>query len=240
MASINVRDDQLPERAGPAVEVQPVPAASVLVMRPPFDVLMIRRHERSAFAPNAWVFPGGVADTIDHEIGRDNGTDGKLDVMRITAARELFEETGLWLGKGLEDAEHKRRRLLAGSMTYRQLMTEGPVDFSQLVWTSHWITPVGRPKRFDTYFFLVKSPEGAVATAEHDEAVEVTWLSPAAALSRYAAGDFQMVFPTIKNLEALEGFASIDDLLAARRGVAIPVIQPVIVVEDGQEKVVLR
>lgn len=239
MASINVRDGELPEGAGAVVAVPAVPAASVLVMRPPFDVLMIRRHERSSFAPNAWVFPGGVAETVDYEIGRDDGTGGTIDVMRITAARELFEETGLWLGQGLADVEHERRRLLAGSVTYRQLLTGGPVDFSQLVWTSHWITPVGRPKRFDAYFFLVKSPEGAVATVEHDEAVEVTWLSPAAALARHAAGDFQMLFPTIMNLMALDGFASIDELLAARLGAEIPVIQPVIVVEDGREKIIL-
>src|SRR4029077_15220855 len=65
MAEI-VRDDQLPAGAGTAREVVPIPAASVLLLRDdPLEVLMIRRHERSSFVPNAWVFPGGAVDEAD-------------------------------------------------------------------------------------------------------------------------------------------------------------------------------
>jgi 8-oxo-dGTP pyrophosphatase MutT (NUDIX family) len=70
-------------------EVTPVPAASVILLRgDPFEVLMIRRHEKASFVPNAWVFPGGAVDP-----GDGNGDD--IDTMRAAAARELLEETGL-------------------------------------------------------------------------------------------------------------------------------------------------
>ena len=43
--------------------VTPVPAASVILLRDdPLEVLMILRHEKSSFVPNAWVFPGGAVD----------------------------------------------------------------------------------------------------------------------------------------------------------------------------------
>jgi 8-oxo-dGTP pyrophosphatase MutT (NUDIX family) len=208
-------------------EVTPLPAASVIVLRdaaPSFEVLMIRRHESASFVPDVWVFPGGVVEQLDREIARERGDGSLLGRMRVAAARELFEETGVWLGAPLENRESKRRRLLAGNLGFRALLDESPIDFEQLVWTSHWITPAGVPKRFDTYFFLTKCGSDAVATVENIEAVDVTWLSPDAALD-----SLKMVFPTIKNLEALRGFDSADALIASRRDAKIEAVEPVLV-----------
>jgi 8-oxo-dGTP pyrophosphatase MutT (NUDIX family) len=252
----HLRYDELPRGVGETAAVEARLAASVIVVRPGrvdeggrrpdegvsqarFEVLMIRRHERASFAPNAWVFPGGAVDDLDHEIAREHGSDTLLGARRVAAVRELFEEAGLWLGAPLHHAEQKRRRLLAGEMSFRDLLAAAPVDFYQLVWTSHWITPVGMPKRYDTYFFLARASEDAVATPENSEAVEVAWISPADALARHAAWEFEIVFPTFKNLEALGGFDSIAGLLASREGARIPAMQPVIVVEGGQKKIVL-
>jgi len=210
--------------AGPMLndEVPPVLAASAMVLREPFEVLMMRRHAGASFMPNAWVFPGGIAEDLDLELGG----------LAVTAARETFEETGVWLGAPLEDAEHKRRRLLAGSLSIRQLLAEARLDLDTLVLTSRWITPVGVPKRFDTYFFLAKASRDAIATAEDHEAVEVTWIPPEEALARHAAREMQMVFPTLRNLEALRGFDTIDALIESRRGAKIEPVMPVLV--DGK------
>ncbi|HEY0139266.1 MAG TPA: NUDIX hydrolase [Thermoanaerobaculia bacterium] len=214
-----------------------LPAASVIVLRDgPLEVLMLRRNEKSSFVPNAWVFPGGIAEPLDHELAGGSLVDSMVDAMRITGARETFEETGVWLGGTLADAEEKRRALLAGEITLRDLP---PVDLTQLTWTSRWITPIALPKRFDTYFFLAKVGRDAVATVEDHEAVEVLWIAPQEALARTAAGTMQMVFPTIKNLEALRGFDSADALIDARRGAEIAPIQPVLVVENGEKKLVI-
>jgi 8-oxo-dGTP pyrophosphatase MutT (NUDIX family) len=208
-------------------EVTPLPAASVIVLRDAptsYEVLMIRRHEGASFVPNVWVFPGGMVEQLDREIARERGDGSLLGRMRVAAARELFEETGVWLGAPLENAQSKRRRLLAGSLGFRHLLDESPIDFESLVWTSHWITPAGIPKRFDTYFFLTKADSTAVATVENVEAVEAAWVTPDAALS-----ELQMVFPTVKNLEALRGFDSVDALIDSRRGAKIDPVEPVLV-----------
>ena len=216
-------------------EVEALPAASVLVVRAgeaggPLEVLMLRRSAEASFVPDAWVFPGGMLEDLDREIAREQGDDTLLGAMRVAAARELFEETGVWLGAPLDDAEHKRRRLLAGSLSFRSLLAESPIDFSQLVWTSHWITPFGVPKRFDTYFFLAEVSREVRATAENAEAVDVIWIAPQEALDRRQ--EMRMVFPTLRNLEAILGYDSTAALLASREGVEIPAIQPAIV--DGK------
>ena len=56
---------------GGMAEVTPAPAASVLLLRDaPFEVLMIRRHGKSSFAPDVWAFPGGGLEDEDVRRGR--------------------------------------------------------------------------------------------------------------------------------------------------------------------------
>lgn len=215
MAEI-VRDDQLPAGAGSAATVTPIPAASVILLRDdPLEVLMIRRHASSSFVPNAWVFPGGAVDPDDAAFSEGS----LLNTMRIAAARELYEEAGIWLG--------------SGDVDFRNL------DMERLVWTSRWITPSGVPKRFDTFFFLACTNRDAVVRLQSSEAVDSIWISPADAVQRHMAGNFPLVFPTLKNLEAIVGFRSSAELLEARRNAEISTTQPVLVIEDGQKKIVL-
>ena len=127
------------------------------------------------------------------------GTIERDETAEIAAVRETFEEAGLRL------------------------------DPQSLVCTSRWITPEGIPKRFDTWFFLAKTPREAEVTIDNAEIVEAMWIAPADALARR---DLKLVFPTIKNLEALAGFENADALIDARRGAVIEPIQPVLV--DGR------
>jgi 8-oxo-dGTP pyrophosphatase MutT (NUDIX family) len=199
-------------------EVTALPAASVIVLRDdPFEVLMLRRNANASFVPNVWVFPGGAVDAED-----ERGS--TLATMRVAAARELFEETGIWLGAPLHDGDDKRRALLAGEIGFGGLLEEWPVALDErLVWTSHWITPLGVPKRFDTYFFLAAVPRDTAASLLGDEAADLRWIAPADALAT-----LEMIFPTIKNLEAILGFRSSRSLIESRIGADIPAIQPVL------------
>lgn len=239
VSSTSVRDDQVPAGAGRSGDVKVVPAASVLLLRgAPLEVLMIRRVDSSSFMPSAWVFPGGVVDQIDQELARD-ASDRERATMQLTAARELFEEAGVWLGAPLEEPEPKRRRLLAGSLNLRQLLDEGNIDLERLVLTSRWVTPAGIPKRFDTWFFLAEAPEVCEPSAYEDEAADLTWIRPSEALARHEAGGFTMVFPTIRNLEAIASSSSVRALIESRRRATVPVTQPVLVVEGRQKRIVL-
>ena len=118
---------------------------------------------------------------------------------RATAVRETFEETGITL------------------------------DPELLVATSRWITPVGIPKRFDTWFFLAKVGRDVNVQIDQNEITAHQWLAPKDALARR---DLKLVFPTIKNLEAIAAFDNADALIDARRGATIEPIEPVLV--DGK------
>jgi len=161
----------------------PLPAASMIVLRDsPLEVLLLRRHERASFVPNAWVFPGGIVEGDE--------------TPEEAAARETREEAGL------------------------------EIDPASLVATSRWITPKGIPKRFDTWFFLAKVPRDTAVNIDRTEVVDAMWIRPADALARR---DLHLVFPTIKNLQALVDFESADALIDSRRGANIEPVQPVLV-----------
>jgi 8-oxo-dGTP pyrophosphatase MutT (NUDIX family) len=112
-------------------------------------------------------------------------------------------------------------------------------DPDQLVPFSRWITPVEVKVRFDTRFYLAIAPSHSVPAADEQEIVEVSWISPSEALERHRAGEMLLVFPTIKQLEALGEFASADETLAAARLREVEPILPKVAVVDGEPRVLL-
>ncbi|HUO85192.1 MAG TPA: NUDIX hydrolase [Thermoanaerobaculia bacterium] len=236
-----VRDDQLPLGAGTTQdEVPALPAASVLVLRgQPYEVLLLRRHEGSRFVPGAWVFPGGVLEPADEALARRLSDGGVLGAMRVCAARELFEESGIWLGRPLQDAEAKRHALLESETSFANLVEESAVELDRLTWTARWITPIGIPRRYDTWFFLVEVEASTEATAEEREGMEAIWIIPDEALERHRRGELSLVFPTIRNLEAVAGWMSPGEVIASRLRATIETTRPVLVVEGDRKRIVL-
>jgi 8-oxo-dGTP pyrophosphatase MutT (NUDIX family) len=124
----------------------------------------------------------------------------------------------------------------------RELEEEAGVSIEaheDLVPFSRWITPAEVEVRFDTWFFVVESPAGAEAACDGEECVDVRWLTPTAALDEYARGDLLLVFPTIKHLEHLARFGSVAETLADARARKVQPVQPKVLVEGGQARVVL-
>lgn len=126
------------------------------------------------------------------------------------AVRELEEEAGIALGADVE-----------------------------LVQFSRWITPEEVKVRFDTWFFAAAAPPGAEARPDGSECVDARWLTPAAALGAHAQDELALVFPTIKHLELLSEFASVEETLAAARGRPVEPILPKVAVRDGGAQVLL-
>jgi 8-oxo-dGTP pyrophosphatase MutT (NUDIX family) len=129
---------------------------------------------------------------------------------RGAAIRELHEEAGIVL--------------------------EGP---DTLVKFSRWITPAEVQIRFDTHFFLAVLPDGQEVRIDGEECVDFGWFTPRAALDAYETGEIALVFPTIKHLQQLSDFSSVDALLAHARGREVRPVQPRVVLEGEVARIVL-
>lgn len=231
----------------PASPAEPRPAATVTLLRDGpsgMEALLLRRRRETAFVPGAWVFPGGRVDDADADPALLERVDGAPDAWLprpaywLAAVREAFEETGVLLarveGEWVADAwadptvEEWRERLMADRTTLRPVL-EGlaaRVDLRDIVHNAHWITPAAEPRRYDTRFFLARLPDGREAREDPREMTEAAWLRPADALTRFHAGKLPMVFPTVRTLEDLSVFDTVDDALAHFRGREVPTIQP--------------
>ena len=69
-------------------------------------------------------------------------------------------------------------------------------------YVSHWITPELAPRRYDTRFFVTAAPPGQVARHDDGETIATVWVRPADALARSAAGEMELLPPTIANLKS--------------------------------------
>ncbi|MBI3790259.1 MAG: MBL fold metallo-hydrolase [Gemmatimonadetes bacterium] len=89
---------------------------------------------------------------------------------------------------------------------------------------SHWLTPLGNARRFDTRFFVAREPDGQRAVADLGEAQQVMWLSPREALDPATA--LKLVPVTREVLTLLTRFRSVDDALAYAR--ALPAVDRIL------------
>lgn len=231
------------------------------------QVLMLRRNARSVWVANAYLFPGGAVDAADgsEEIGalssgRDDAEASRLLGIEhggrdyfVAAVRECFEEAGILLaatdGAALSFAEpaiaerfvEHRRRLNAGETTLAAIcQAEGiELDLGRLAYFSHWITPEGAPRRYDTRFFVARVPADQDALHDDEEVVASTWISPADAVESHRAGKLDAMFPTLKNLEAIGRFSNTAEVMAAAAAAEVPAILPRITVEGEGVRIVL-
>jgi 8-oxo-dGTP pyrophosphatase MutT (NUDIX family) len=256
----------------PAAAAQPKPAATAVLMRDSVagpEVLLLRRLRSAGFVPGAWVFPGGRVDPADSApslvelLGHlPRGPDASF---WLAAVREVFEETGVLLARGADDAPdglrtpgtggapgmggtpaagaaaddrlaYWRSALLAGEAGLAELLRDidAVPDLGSVVYCSHWITPVAEPKRYDTRFFLAALPHGANVSIDEREMSDALWLSPEHALRRFAQGELPMVFPTVKTIQRLAGYASVQDALDAFRSADVaPILPRLVTTGDG-------
>jgi 8-oxo-dGTP pyrophosphatase MutT (NUDIX family) len=158
----------------------------------------------------------------------------RLEVLLVRRNPEARFMGGAWVFPGgAVDGDEDHR--LAG---VREVAEEAGIVLPEpaaLVLFSRWITPPQVKIRFDTLFFLVAAPDGAEPRPDGGETVDVRWYAPQAALE---AG-IELVFPTIKTLEALARFGSAAELLAWADGREVEPIEPVVVIEGEVARVVL-
>ena len=229
-------------------------AASLILLRDAeqgMQVLMLRRAERDGdLRSGACVFPGGVLDARDAEahalcLGLDDAdASAKLGVAAggldywVAAVRECFEEVGLLMACGADGQAFDAATRSAELHPWRDRLNTGQASLAEfcrafnlrpdlrgLAYYSHWLTPPGVPKRFDTRFFCALAPAGQVATADLSEAVELMWVTPEQAMS--AERDLKLLPVTRRTLLDLSRFNTAVEACAeaqARRD--IPLVMP--------------
>ena len=87
------------------------------------------------------------------------------------------------------------------------------VEPADLVWFSHWTPPQVEIRRFETWFFAARAPEGSV-TIDDGEITESRWLTPGKALEQQRAKEIELVPPTFVTLHYLSDYDSVDAALA--------------------------
>ena len=252
-----------------AGRIEPAPArdaATVVVLRDHrrhgLQAFLLRRVRSMAFAPGAYVFPGGSVDPRDGEAAlawsgpppAEWGTAFQADEtlareLVCAAVRETFEETLVLLagptGETVVDDtrgdewEADRRALLDRSLSFGEFLDRrGLVLRSDLLrpW-AHWITPKMEPKRYDTRFFVAAMPEGQRARDVSTEADRVAWVRPVEAVERARSGEWAMLPPTVTTLAELAEYETVADVLAARREIVVH--EPTAEIIDGEAYLVM-
>ena len=52
------------------------------------------------------------------------------------------------------------------------------IDATDLRVFAHWLTPTGAPRRYDTWFFVARAPEGQDGAHDDGELVASEWVRP--------------------------------------------------------------
>ena len=231
------------EPSTPPKSPAPRESATVLLLRDdPFEVLMVSRAARGAFA-SALVFPGGVIDPQDGEeswhrsVTDFNEVPAAERALRIGAIREVWEETGILLSPDAATHDAAPSRLGLG---FRETLAAmgAHLHLNALTHFGHWITPVEEPRRFDTHFYLAAVDRDTVAEPDGVETLEAEWLSPAHAAELAQSGERLIIFPTMLNLMRLAESENVDHAISAALERPRVTVTPVMEVRaDGARRV---
>ena len=216
------------------------------------EVFMQQRATAADFG-GMYVFPGGKVDAIDShddfealcmglsddEASSHIGVPSGGLAFWVAALRECFEECGVLLAYGSDggmvdpDAPlvHERFRahqaaLQKGSLTLAEICRAEALRLAvdRMHYFSHWITPEGPARRYDTRFFISAVPSTQQGRHDEWESVDSVWTRPEDALARRAQGELQMITPTVTNLQSICGAHNTAALMArVRRGEHLPI-----------------
>jgi 8-oxo-dGTP pyrophosphatase MutT (NUDIX family) len=216
------------------------------------EVFMLRRTFNAAFASGMFVFPGGKVDDVDgvDEIAElcDGLTDAHASALLgiangglaywVACIRECFEEAGVLLARHettgdvvrfdddetAQRFEVERENIHDGSVALLDLCKREGLRLTtdDIHYVSHWITPMGEKRRFDTRFFIARAPQAQEPLHDDGETIESFWISPQEAIERAHEKDLMLMPPTKANIEFLLPFTSADEVLEAAAQVGMP------------------
>ncbi|RYB90127.1 NUDIX hydrolase [Nocardioides glacieisoli] len=227
------------------------------------EVYLLRRQTSMAFAGGMCVFPGGGVDPRDYSddlverglwagpspaewatlLGVD---EPRARALVCAAVRETFEESSVLLaGTGADDVvadttgdDWEADRVALES---RELSMTAFLEKRSLVlrtdllgpW-SGWLTPVFEPRRYRTWFFVARLPEGQVTRDVSSESSAVQWTAALDAVEQVEREQMMMLPPTWLTCLDVGQHADVDAVLAEAQGRHVEIFTPE-VVADGDE-----
>lgn len=207
------------------------------------EVLLLRRADGPDHNSGAWVFPGGLLDPGDRAPNElaleltDMQASARLGLEQgglafyLAAIRECFEEAGILFAVNA-GGDYVSLEAEAGwpTATLRRDVRQGRTSLAALCrhyslrpaperlhYIAHWLTPLGRAKRFDTRFFLAVAPDVQAALHDATETLDHVWIAPSDALS--AGNARRLMVPTRAVLQLVRPF---EDCGALARWAAQP------------------
>lgn len=111
-----------------------------------------------------------------------------------------------------EDSLEQRARLAVVRETHEETALE--LRSADLVWFSHWTPPPMGNRRFNTWFFAARTPDGDI-TIDEGEITESQWITAATALQKQASREIELAPPTYVTLHYLSLHGDVDTALAA-------------------------
>ncbi|KAI1811812.1 hypothetical protein GGS20DRAFT_588146 [Poronia punctata] len=168
---------------------EPRPSASIILLSPKNQVLLLHRVKTSTSFASAHVFPGGnLSDFHDGPVPPHGDPTRHVDSLayRLGAIRETFEESGILLAReGSKDGpllnlptakrDEARKAIYENQLSFGQWLESvgGIPDTDNLIPFTRWITPPGPPKRFTTQMYVYMLPlstssDPVLSAAQHE------------------------------------------------------------------------
>ncbi len=147
-----------------------------------------------------------------------DGADGLETIMLRKNSKIAFG--GMWVFPGGRvddddgepgDAKELRARIAAAREAEEEASLS--VDPAELVWFAHWTPPPVEIRRFSTWFFAARAPEGDVQI-DDGEITDSQWIRPADALAKQRERAIELVPPTFVTLHQLDRYRTVDEALA--------------------------
>jgi 8-oxo-dGTP pyrophosphatase MutT (NUDIX family) len=236
---------------------EPRDAATVVLLRPGAggepEVYLLRRQVSMDFAGGMCVFPGGGVDPRDYDAtvawagptpaawADRLGTDEEVARALVCAAvRETFEESGVLLAGDSADTvvadttgddwEADRVALESRELSMTDFLNRrGLVLRTDLLGTwGGWLTPVFEPKRYRTWFFVARLPEGQLTRDVSTESSEVVWLPASRAADEADGGSLAMLPPTYLTCLEVGSHRTVEEVVAAAGGRTVEMFTPTV------------
>lgn len=183
--------------------------------------MMLRRTERSEFVPGVLLFPGGALE--ESELDLSAGISDDHLGYRVAAIRETLEESGILVAVDSQPDPQTLRHLrqVTKAQPSRFVDSLGEIGIrirpERLVFVSRWVTPPGKPRRYDTRFYACEVPAHADPEPDGVEVTQVCWLRPGEALARASRGEENLMLPAMANLRSIDGHATVASLIEQLR-----------------------